>query len=128
MTTKKTSKIAKRKIGPVTDYGALSTTEAKEAAVEGAETVAELSVMWATWEERGQSREGILYAMVLARKQELGYELTDEEEATIELAAQRQRDGRNLPPIVGRMRATIGPQPVPPPPSNGAPPLTVRTS
>lgn len=83
---------------------AATTKEAKIAAIQTAASVKELDALWAKWEESGWSREGLMYARVLARKAELGVELTDDEVASVELAARKLARGAKLPPVSGEMK------------------------
>lgn len=82
-------------------YGAMNKGQKYEAIAE-AETPQKLDSMWASWEKRGHSREGLLYAAVLKRKAELGVELDDEQQAAVELAELRKKRAKDLPKITGR--------------------------
>lgn len=79
-----------------------TTKEAKAAAIKAAKTPAQLDKLWAEWEERGQSRDGLLYAQLLIRKQQLGAKLPEGDIERIERAEQARQAGAQLPPITGR--------------------------
>jgi hypothetical protein len=64
----------------------------------------QLEEMWAEWELRGQSREGILYSEVLKRRRELGGGLSDIEEKQLSRIEEAVARGRRLPPISGNFR------------------------
>lgn len=85
------------------EYDALTTEAQKEAAVAGVKDVAELDRMWAAWESRGWSRDGIMYARVLRRREELGEELSPEDSARMARTMKAVDFGRRLPPIQGHM-------------------------
>lgn len=84
-----------------TEYQKLTTTEAKIAAIETAETTDELDAMWEAWAERGLSPEGVTRARVLRAKENLGAELTEEEAALVKEIEARAKKGAELPPIEG---------------------------
>lgn len=81
------------------DYAALITKEARTAAIKGAKTEAELDAMWDAWEAHGFSRDGLLYADVLARKQAVGVPLSEGDIERIELAAARRKVGEAMPSV-----------------------------
>lgn len=74
------------------------------AAVRSARRTQDLDAMWAAWEERGQSRQGLLYAAVLERKQQLGALLSREEKQVLAVAARRRALGASLPPVTGQVK------------------------
>lgn len=86
-----------------TDYAASNTKEARAAAIAGAKKVAELDAMWAAWETRGMSRQGLTYAAILSRKAELGHDLDDAELAAVKRAAVAAKRGAELAPITGTL-------------------------
>lgn len=86
-----------------TDYAALASKEEKLDAIASTKKEADLDAMWAAWEERGWTRDGQMYAAVLARKQELGVKLSEGDVERIELAEQQRQAGAALPPISGRL-------------------------
>jgi hypothetical protein len=83
------------------------TKDQRYAAIAAAGTLEELDAMWAEWRRTGSSPEGMLHAAVLERRAALGAELTDEEQATIELVQLRRDRGHRLPPA--RARGSLGP-------------------
>jgi len=86
------------------DYAALTSKQAKESAIAEAKSDEALEEMWAVWEKQGMSRQGMLYAMLLEKKKDLGVSLTDEQKALIQLADARWKAAKNLPPIRGSFR------------------------
>lgn len=88
------------------DPNCLTSAEAKEEAIQAAETVEDLEFLWAAWESRGWSRNGMLYATLLERKKEIQGWLTKEEKERILDADRRWRHGKNLPKITGRRRVS----------------------
>jgi len=84
-----------------TEYQSLTTTEAKIAAIETAETPEQLDAMWEAWAERGLSATGIMRARVLRAKQNLGVELTEAHAALVAEIEKRAKEGAKLPPIQG---------------------------
>lgn len=89
--------MAKTKEGPEFP----TTKEAKAKAVASAKSAAELDKLWTQLEERGHSRDGLLYASVLKRKQELGGKLSEGDIERIERAEAARAAGAKLPPIIG---------------------------
>jgi hypothetical protein len=87
-----------------TDYAELTSKEDKQGAVDDADSVKELEAMWAVWEKRGYSKDGLLYAAVLERKQGLGVKLSEGDLERIELAEKRRAAGAELPPITGKRK------------------------
>ena len=82
------------------DWAKLNTNEERMRAIAMAAD-GELGEMWAAWEKRGMSREGVTYAKVLERRAELGIRLTDEEVALVAEINRRKAIGAKLPPIIG---------------------------
>lgn len=93
--------------GPL-DYATLTSKEEQYTAIAAAPSVDELDAMWAAWERIGFSREGLLYAAILERKQELGAVLEQDQVAAIVLANQRRKAGAALPPISGQVNPKTG--------------------
>jgi hypothetical protein len=85
------------------EYAALNTKEARATAIANAETVSELDAMWAAWEARGMSRQGLTYAAILDRKAALGHELDETELAAVKRAAVAAKRGAELAPITGTL-------------------------
>lgn len=85
------------------DYAALTSKEEKAAAIKGAKKEAELDAMWTAWEKGGWSRDGQMYAAILARKQALGVKLSEGDRERIERAEQQRQAGAALPPITGKL-------------------------
>lgn len=81
------------------DYAAIASKEAKLKAIKAAKDRGELDKMWAAWEAQGWSKDGLLYAALLARKRELGAKLGEGDLERIELAAERLAAAADLPPI-----------------------------
>lgn len=84
-------------------YQRLQTTQRKLAVIAEEQDPEEVLLMWEAWEERGFSREGILYGRVLERLQELGVGLTPDEREHIQRA--RNPEGARMPAIRGRGRS-----------------------
>lgn len=76
------------------DYGSATTTEAKLAEIAAAGNEAELDAMWKAWEERGWSKDGMLYAELLSRKEDLGVDLSAADLRRMEVAAKAKKEGR----------------------------------
>lgn len=77
----------------------------KRATVLAAGSAGELDAMWDAWEERGQSRQGILYMLVLRQKAALGVELTEEQLALVASTQSAADRGAAEPPIGGSINA-----------------------
>lgn len=88
------------------DYAALTTKEEKAAAIKGAKSEGELDAMWKAWESSGWSRDGLLYAQVLARKKALGAKLSEGDIERLERAAEKEKAGKAMPAIKGDL--TLG--------------------
>ncbi len=87
------------------NYSVMLSKQEKATALADATGEGELDAMWAAWEAQGWSRDGLLYATVLARKQELGVKLPEGDVERIEQAEEVRRAGAALPPITGTLRS-----------------------
>lgn len=91
------------RVALVADPVAHTTPAEKRAAIAAAKTHAELRALWIAWEAQGWSKQGLLYAEVLKRKEEIaGEELPDFERLLVRKAAAAEEHAKSLPPIVGR--------------------------
>lgn len=88
----------------ITKYAEISGKDDRRLAVRRARTVADLDKMWLAWEARGMSKEGLLYAEVLRRKQDLGVRLPGADVARISEAEFRKELGKNMPAITGEVK------------------------
>lgn len=84
------------------DPNRFTTTEAKEMAIDACESVEELEICWAAWEQRGWSRDGMIYAHLLERKKEIQGWLSQADQDQLLEIDRRWREGKNLPKITGR--------------------------
>lgn len=83
------------------NYQTLTSKEAKLAAIAAATTIAELDAMWAAWEERGYTKDSLMFAAVLEKKGDLAGGLSYEDQEIVDRANELRRAGESLPPITG---------------------------
>jgi len=69
--------------------------------VRATKSVEKLDAFWEDWMVYGFSPRGQLHSLVLARKAELGVELSEGELALIQATKAQVAHGKNLPPIKG---------------------------
>lgn len=91
-------------VAPEVDYRGIVRTEDRRRLIQGTESVEELERAAEAWVSTGMSKDGLLYAEVLERKQQLTGSLSDIEAMRVRRAKQAREEGAKLPPIRGRGR------------------------
>lgn len=88
------------------DYNQYVSSDEKKAAIQLTNDPDQLREMWEAWEKRGWVEGGIVHATLLARVEDLGGTLSQEEEGIVNRLAGVIERGKALPTIRGwgRMR------------------------